>query len=95
MSVKSVSLYPALKTVTHTESNDNEEFIANDGSLAIRELYCPYPMPVQYELLPVLHNDVTAAKPANCPGEGVCCELMLAGRKQSLFLTKGVKPTEI
>lgn len=67
--MKSVSLYPTLIPVTHTNSNDNDEFLANDGSLSIPQLHCPFPMPIQYELLPVLHNEVTAAKPKNCPGK--------------------------
>lgn len=65
--MKSVNLYPSLRPVLHEDSNDNEEFIANNPPYIVSE-FCRYPMPVKYELMPVQHTDVTAARNANCPG---------------------------
>lgn len=67
--MKSLNLFPALQAVPHTDSNDNKEYINNDGPPYVLTQFCPDPLPLKYELLPVLHNNVTAAKAADCPGK--------------------------
>lgn len=66
--MKSVNLFPSLRPVLHADSNDNEEFIANDNPPYVLTQFCPYPMPLKYELMPVQHTDVSAARKSNCPG---------------------------
>ena len=68
VSVKSANMYPSLKPVVHTDSNDNDE-LQSDRVSSIRNNLCPFPLPTKYELLPVPHTDVTMAKQADCPGK--------------------------
>lgn len=59
--VHAMAMHPRIRAVDHSTDNDNEAF---GGDSAITDRFCPFPLAVKHDLLPVLHANVTAAMPS-------------------------------